>query len=160
MKKLFGILMVLLFLGGCSISEDADPIDPVFPPLIEVSEIDNGVMVTTGIDYNLNGVIDQDEITNIEYIYNGENGQDGTNGSDGTNGTDGEDGQDGSNGADGSNGEDGSDGIDGISVGIRADIYKGEDCEFGGIDVVTWSYITATGEVIEGTEKHNIICAQ
>lgn len=144
MKKLFGILMILLLLG-CSISEDSADSDP--PQQITVVEVDNGLEVTIWKDYNGDDIINEDEIISIDYIYNGDTGADGQDGNNGADGTD------------GSNGSDGTDGIDGISVGIRVDLYKGDDCEYGGYDIVTWSYITATGEVIEGTEKHNIICA-
>ena len=62
------------------------------------AEGQTGTWVYTGVDKNDNGTLDENEISNKEFIANGAAGQDGKNGADGK---DGADGQDGKNGKDG-----------------------------------------------------------
>lgn len=145
-----------------------------------------GVKISTGLDLNRNGVLDDSEISNIAYVANGRNGNDGADGQDGEDGEDGEDGSDGQNGlnslvnilentpdnnsttvqtgidlnnngvldsnevtnsaviedgVDGEDGEDGANGQDGLdgkcSFIVVLDEPSGDNCEFGGIKVIT-----------------------
>ena len=75
--------------------------------------VNGGIRIDAGVDLNEDGVLTTDEVTQTEYICNGQDGSPGTNGLDGQDGADGVDGEDGTNGADGANGEDGEDGQDG-----------------------------------------------
>lgn len=78
-----------------------------------------GVLSTSFIDTNDNGLLDEGEVvTSAALVCNGDNGRDGERGSDGRNG---DNGLDGSNGSDGRNGSDGLQG----SKGDRGD--KGLD---------------------------------
>lgn len=53
----------------------------------ESTELPNGgVEIYTGLDVNNNGVLDADEVTNVEYLENGADGVNGSNGSDGQDG--------------------------------------------------------------------------
>ena len=56
-----------------------------------------GKKIEVGIDTNSNDVLDEDEVTNVSYVCNGESGIDGKDGTDGEDGKDGEDGEDGLN---------------------------------------------------------------
>ena len=71
---------------------------------------------------------------------NGQDGQDGVDGQDGTNGTDGQDGQDGADGQDGTDGqdgEDGQDGVDGMASFIEVHAASYNDCQYGGVVIIT-----------------------
>jgi hypothetical protein len=72
-----------------------------------------GTFLETGLDTNFSEVLDDDEVTSIEYICHGSDGANGADGQAGADGADGADGQAGSDGADGSDGQNGSDGADG-----------------------------------------------
>ncbi len=80
-----------------------------------------GIEVSLGTDSNLNGELDDDEISETEVICNGVDGEDGADGEDGT------DGEDGADGADGADGEDGASSLIQIS-----DEDPGDNCEAGG----------------------------
>ena len=55
-----------------------------------------GTAISYGSDSNNNGVLDEDEVSNVAYICDGTDGQDGIDGTDGENGTNGTDGTSGS----------------------------------------------------------------
>ena len=55
-----------------------------------------GHVILTGLDNNRNGVLDDAEISNTDYLCNGTDGKDGVDGTDGKDGVDGTDGKDGS----------------------------------------------------------------
>ena len=102
-----------------------------------------GTSIDVGIDGNLDGVLDPDEIDDTQYVCNGVDGVDGADGVDGTDGAPGADGADGAPGAtgaegvpgtpgaDGAPGEDGADGAPGKSGGCGCRTRGGPSSPWG-----------------------------
>ena len=64
------------------------------PPGENYLRENGGVVLSYGMDTNNNGVLDDEEVTGVEYICDGTEGESGENGADGEDGQDGEDGSD------------------------------------------------------------------
>lgn len=88
-----------------------------FTTLVNLVDVENGTLIQTGVDTNRNNVLEDTEITQEQLV---SNGTDGTNGQDGEDGTDGQDGSDGA-----------------CSFIVVTDEPSGENCEFGGLKIVT-----------------------
>jgi len=138
--------LIALSLTGCN-SDSGDPTS-VNKKVLEVGNSHcpyGGAELIIGFDTNLDGIVN--DITQTEYVCNGEpgqngadgqNGSDGQNGADGQNGSDGQDGLNGQDGADGQNGADGQDGADGYStLLLTEDITDKEICGNGGVKIST-----------------------
>jgi hypothetical protein len=59
---------------------------------------DGGIKIETGLDFNFNGTLEEEEVNSTKYVCDGEKGEPGSNGTDGVEGTSGSDGKDGENG--------------------------------------------------------------
>lgn len=82
MKKYTLLIFIIIILFSCSKEEDIiiNSLIKTNPFQSNTDCINGGVSIQSGLDLNNNSILDENEITAIEYICNGVNGQDGESG--------------------------------------------------------------------------------
>lgn len=141
LRWMFGLLLVLS-LAACGGSDGKDGVrgsngQDAKPVLVKTTQEaaglncpSGGSRIDSGIDANLNGVLDPAEFQTVSYVCNGEDGADG---------------QDGTNGQDGADGQDGSDGL--LALVQTTAISSGAECPSGGVRIDAGIDINESGSL-------------
>ena len=141
LRWMFGLLLVLS-LTACGGSDGKDGVrgsngQDAKPVLVKTTQEPAGLncpsggsRIDSGIDVNLNGVLDPAEFQTVSYVCNGEDGADG---------------QDGTNGQDGADGQDGSDGL--LALVQTTAISSGAECPSGGVRIDAGIDINESGSL-------------
>jgi hypothetical protein len=141
LRWMFGLLLVLS-LAACGGSDGKDGVrgsngQDAKPVLVKTTQEPAGLncpsggsRIDSGIDANLNGVLDPAEFQTVSYVCNGEDGADG---------------QDGANGQDGADGQDGSDGL--LALVQTTAISSGAECPSGGVRIDAGIDINESGSL-------------
>lgn len=144
----FIVLLVMTSLAACGGSDGKDGATganglDAKPVLVKTTQepagldcSSGGTRVDSGLDANLNGVLEHAEYQTVSYVCNGEDGQDGADGSDGVDGQD---------GTDGTNGQDGSNGL--LALVQTTTIDAGAECPSGGVRIDSGIDINENGSL-------------